>query len=228
MRRKHVCLVAGILFAFLFLVGCGNNQGASPSASPSASPMATTSGEPLSPPEIKVTPEQAAQVIGETPEKVFMQNETQGTATAGKVFAIALPEDTGVTWQVTADDGVEELPDGTVNVNQTASDGQGGTSPSPAGSPGQSPGGSPAASPAASPASSPAQSPAGSPGGSPAASPAGSPGASPSPGGSPGAEGNFHVWGFKIANEGQYNIRISDTNNAASETTFTITVQAAS
>ena len=204
--------MAGLLFAILFLVGCGNKQGASPSPSPSASPMATTSGEPLSPPEIKVTPEQAAQVIGETPEKVFMENETQGTAKAGKVFAIALPEDTGITWEVVADDGVEELPDGTVNVNQMASDGQGGTSPSPGTSPAQSPGGSPAASPEA----------------SPEASPAASPGTSPSPGGSPGAEGDFHVWGFKIADQGQYNIRISDTNNAASEKTFTITVEATS
>lgn len=216
MRRKHVCLVAGLLFAILCLVGCGNKQGASPSPSPSASPMATTSGTPLSPPEIKVTPEQAAQVIGETPEKVFMENELQGTVKAGKVFAIALPENTGITWEVVADDGVEELPDGTVNVNEMASDGQGGTSPSPGTSPVQSPGESPAQSPGASPAQ------------SPVASPAGSPGTSPSPVTSPGAEDNFHVWGFKIADEGQYNIRISDTNNAAAETTFVITVEASS
>ncbi len=220
MRRKQVCLVAGLLFAFLCLVGCGNQQGASPSPSPTASPMATTSGEPLSPPEIKVTPEQAAQVIGETPEKVFMENELQGTIQGGKVFAIALPEDTEVTWEVDADDGVEELPDGTVNVNEMASDGQGGASPSPGTSPAQSPGQSPAESPAESPGESPAA--------SPAQSPAESPGASPSPGGSPAAEGNFHVWGFKIADEGQYNIRITDADNPAAETTFIITVEAAS
>ena len=212
MRRKQVCLMVGLLFAILCLVGCGNKQGASPSPSPSASPMITTSPEPSPSPGITVTPEQAAQVIGETPEKVFMENELQGTVKGGKVFAIALPEDTGVIWEVAADDGVEELPDGTINVNEMASDGQGGTSPSP--------GTSPAASPSGSPTASPAQ--------SPAESPAASPGASPSPGGSPGAEGNYHVWGFKIADEGQYNIRISDTNNAAAETTFTITVEASS
>ena len=204
MRRKQICLVVGLLFAVLCLVGCGNNQAASPSPSPSASPMTTTSPEPSPSPGVTVTPEQAAQVIGETPEKVFMENELQGTVKGGKVFAIAMPEDTGITWEVAADDGVEELPDGTLNVNDMASDGQGGTSPSPG----------------VSPAESPMQ--------SPAESPAASPGASPSPGGSPAAEGNYHVWGFKIADEGQYNIRISNTDNAAAETTFTITVEASS
>jgi len=212
MRRKQVCLVVGLLFAFACLAGCGNNQEASPSPSPTASPMTTTSPEPSPSPEMAVTPEQAAQVIGETPEKVFMENELQGTVQGGKVFAIALPEDTGMTWEVDADDGVEELPDGTVNVNEMASDGEGGTSPSPETSPEESP----------------AQSPETSPEESPAESPEASQEASPSPGGSPGAEGNFHVWGFKIADEGQYNIRISDTDDAATETTFTITVEATS
>jgi predicted secreted protein len=199
MSRKLFCLAVGFLFVISCLTGCAGNKGTSPSPSMSTTPMTTASPAVSPSPGTAVTPEQAAQVIGETPEKVFMENELQGTTTAGMALAIALPEDTGTTWEVTVDDGVEELPDGTVNTTNMASDGQGGTSPSPGGSP------------------------AGSPAGSPGTSPAGSPGASP--GGSPMAGANYHVWGFKITDKGDYNIKITDTNNAAAEKTYTITVQ---
>lgn len=216
MRRKLFCLSVGLLFMTFCLIGCAGNTGPSPSPIMSASPVTTTSPAASPSPGITITPAQAAQVIGETPEKVFMENELQGTVTAGKAFAIAMPEATGATWQINAADGVEELPDGTLNTADMASDGQGGASPSPAASPAASPAGSPAGSPAASPA------------GSPAASPAGSPAIGASPGGSPAAEGDYHVWGFKVTDQGDYTIRISDTSNAATEKTFTITVKAAS